>query len=103
INGAATRGSVTAPGASKSEGELGIDAASLAATRAVSQMESYNPITGTIMNSLGNGPLMPNRGATHGVKSKQEFIVLRDGKHIGRVQARKPSSSYTELKILENN
>jgi len=103
VNGAATRGSVTAPGGSKSEGELGIDAAALAATRAVTQIESYKAITGTIMNSVGNGPLMLNRGATHGVKSKQEFIVLRAGKHIGRVQARKPSSSYTELNVLENN
>lgn len=103
LNGAAVRASVSAPGASKSEGELGIDAAALAATRAAAQMEAYQPITGTIMNSVGNGPIMLNRGVSHGVKPKQEFIVLRAGRRVGRVQARRPTSAYTELTILDNS
>jgi len=103
LNGAAVRASVTAPGASKSEGELGIDAAAMAASRAVAQIEAYQPITGTIMNSVGNGAIMLNRGVSHGVKSKQEFIVLRAGKRIGRVQAKRPSASYTELTIIDNS
>lgn len=103
LNGAAVRAAVTAQGGAKSEGELGIDAAALAATRAASQMEAYQPITGTIMNSVGNGPIILNRGVSHGVKAKQEFVVLRGGKRVGRVQARKPSSSYTELNVLDNS
>jgi TolB-like protein len=102
LNGAAVKAIASAPGGAKSEGELGIDAAALAANRAASQMEAYQPITGTIMNSVGNGPIMLNRGVSHGVKAKQEFIVLRAGKRVGRVQARRPSSSYTELDVLEN-
>lgn len=103
LNGAAVRASVTLPGGSKTEGELDIDAVSLAATRAVSRIEAYQPITGTIMSSVGNGPVVLNRGVSHGVKLIQEFIVIRDGRQVGRVQARKPSSSYTELNVLDNN
>jgi hypothetical protein len=103
LNGAAVRASVALPGGSKTEGELAIDAVSLAATRAVAQIEGYKPITGTIMSSVGNGPIMLNRGMTHGVKPKQEFIVIRDGRRVGRVQARKPSTAYTELNVLDNS
>jgi hypothetical protein len=46
---------------------------------------------------------MLNRGVSHGVKARQEFIVYRGSKRVGRVQARKPSSSYTELTVLENS
>jgi hypothetical protein len=103
INGAGVRASIAAPAGSKSEGELAIDAVALAATRAADRIEAYQPITGTIMNSVGNGPIMLNRGVSHGVKAKQEFIVLREGRRVGRVQARKPSSAYTELTVLDNS
>ncbi len=103
VNGAGVRASVRAPAGSKSQGELGIDAAALAATRAAAQIEAYQPITGTIMNSVGSSPRMLNRGVSHGVKSKQEFLVYRGGMRVGRVQARKPSASYTELNVLDNN
>lgn len=103
LNGAAVRASVVLPAGSKSEGELAIDAVSLAAARAAARIEAYQPITGTIMSSVGNGPIVLNRGVSHGVKPKQEFIVLRGGRRVGRVRAHKPSSSYTELSVLDNS
>lgn len=103
INGAAERGIATVPAdGGRTDIELALDALAQAAARAVSRLTDNKPITGTILNSIGNGPIMLNRGAGHGVKAKQEFLVYRDGVRTGRVKAGKISGAYSELAVLEN-
>ena len=66
INGAAEKGVVSVQAnAGRFPTELAIDAANQAASRAVDRIQSYQPVTGTIMNSIGNGAIVLAQPARH--------------------------------------
>jgi hypothetical protein len=103
VNGAAERGVVIDPGrGQKTDGELAIEAAAQAARRIGLAIGDHKPIEGTILNSAGGGSVVLNRGASHGVKGKQEFLVFRAGERVGRVKAGRVYASYTELTVVDN-
>lgn len=104
VNGAAERAVATdAADGSKSEGELLIEAAGSAATRAVNRIAAYRPIEGTILNSAGQGLVILNRGAGSGVRSRQEFLIFRNGALVGRARVFKVYPAYTELTVLDRS
>jgi hypothetical protein len=45
---------------------------------------------------------MLNRGAGHGVKKDQVFVVYRNGIAVGRARAARVSQTYTELRVTDN-
>jgi hypothetical protein len=103
VNGAAERAyALEAADGTKTEGLLAMDAASGASARAVAKMAVYTPISGTILSSAGTRGMVLNRGAGHGVKKKQEFLIFRNDILVGRARAGNVSPSYTELHVIEN-
>jgi|SRR5579862_3315449 len=104
VNGAAERGAVTSPkDSTRTDGELLIDAATMAAGRAATRMSDYKPVKGTILSSqLAFGSMVLNRGVGDGVKRNQEFMVMRNGSVVGRVRAVSVSDSYSELAIVDD-
>jgi hypothetical protein len=103
INGAAERGSALEPAdGSKTRSALLMEAANSAGVRAVARIADYRPLTGTILNSEGSGLVVLNRGSSHGVKGKQEFVVFREGARVGRVRVYKLFAQFTEMRIVES-
>jgi TolB-like protein len=104
VNGAAAVG-FAGEGTDKNKtlGVLEMDAVTEAAMRAVLKIGAYTPISGTVMSSPGNGPMVLNRGLGHGVKKHQEFLIFRKGINVGRASVGKVSGSYSELNVLDNS
>lgn len=103
INGAAERGSALEPSnGSKTRSALLMEAAHSAGVRAVARIADYRPLTGTILNREGSGIVVLNRGSSHGVRGKQEFVVFREGARVGRVQVYKLFPQFTEMRIVES-
>ncbi len=98
VNGAAEWGDAPEPPDGRSsDGLLYVEAAASAAFRVVARLEDHKPIEGTIMNSLGPAKLVMNRGMGHGVRGKQEFVIYRDGRRVGRARVFKAFGDFTEL------
>jgi hypothetical protein len=103
INGAAERGSAIEPSnGSKTRSALLMEAANSAGVRAVARIADYRPLTGTILNSEGSGIVVLNRGSSHGVKGRQEFVVFREGARVGRVRVYKLFPQFTEMRVTES-
>ena len=104
VAGAAERGQThDAPGGSKTDGLLLLDAARAAAYRVAERLAEARPIHGTVLNSAGRGQVTLNRGAGHGVQKQQEFLVYRDGRRVGRLRVRRLFSNYAEMTIVDNS
>lgn len=103
VNGAAERGTNTdLPGGKKPDGVMLVDAAGSAVYRAAAKMASYRPIEATVMNTAGRGLVVINRGTGHGVRGKQEFLVIRDGAIVGRLKAFQVFPSHSEMTVVDN-
>jgi hypothetical protein len=104
VNGAAAVG-FAGEGVDKNKtlGILEMDAVTEAAMRAVLRISSYTPISGTVLSSPGNGPMVLNRGLGHGVKKHQQFLIFRNGVNVGKASIGKVSGSYSELNVLDNS
>lgn len=103
LNGAAVKAfsSESADG-QKTEGSQAIDAITAAAFRAVQRIAAYQPITGTIMNSGNIRGMILNRGSSHGVKRRQEFVIFRNNVAVGKARVTSVSPSYSEMIVVDN-
>lgn len=103
INGAAEHGdALDSQDGHKSDGLLYMDAAISAAVHCANRIATFRPLEGTILNSSGQGFVVLNRGVSHGMKKKQEFIVYRRGIRVGRLGILRLDTSYTDMSILDN-